>query len=128
MKHETNIYMLCIKSSISLSMKQFIKILSVMLVIALSLTSDTVSSSTRVSGFRFQDSGSRCSGGSKDLEHKTWNLEQRANLVSELIRLRRHWPDAKILGVSELDLSGSHAPVRVSQEMNQLRRELSDLP
>lgn len=79
-------------------------------------------------GFRFQDAGSRCSGGYKDLELETWNLEQRANLVSELIRLRRHWPDAKILGVSELDLSGSHAPVRVSQEMNQLRRELSDLP
>ena len=77
-------------------------------------------------GFRFQDAGSRCSGGSKDLEHETWNLEQRATLVSELIRLRRHWPDAKILGMSELDTSGSHAPVRVSEVMNRLRRELSE--
>ena len=53
---------------------------------------------------------------------------ERSKLLSQLCELRRHWPDAKILGVSELDLSGSHAPVRVSQEMNQLRRELSDLP
>lgn len=53
---------------------------------------------------------------------------ERSKLLSQLCELRRHWPEAKILGVSELDLSGSHAPVRVSQEMNQLRRELSDLP
>ena len=49
-------------------------------------------------------------------------------LIDQLCKLRRHWPDAKILGVSELDTSGSHAPIRVSEAMNQLRRELSDLP
>ena len=35
---------------------------------------------------------------------------------------------ARILGVSELDCSASHAPIRVNAEMNALRRELSDLP
>lgn len=54
--------------------------------------------------------------------------KERAALLAQLCELRRHWPDAKILGVSELDLSGSHAPVRVSEEMNRLRREMSDLP
>ena len=49
-------------------------------------------------------------------------------LISELCRLRRHYPEAKILGVSELDVSASHAPVRVNPEMNALRREMSDLP
>lgn len=54
--------------------------------------------------------------------------KERAALLAQLCELRRHWPDAKILGVSELDLLGSHAPVRVSEEMNRLRREMSDLP
>ena len=49
-------------------------------------------------------------------------------LLGQLCEQRRHWPEAKILGVSELDLSGSHALVRVSEKMNQLRREMSDLP
>ena len=53
---------------------------------------------------------------------------ERAKLLDELVRLRRQWPDAKILGASELDTSASHAPVRVNPEMNDLRRELSDLP
>ena len=79
-------------------------------------------------GFRFQDSGSKCSGGSKDLKLETWNLEQRNALLAKLCKLRRHWPEAPILGVSEIDLSASHAPIRVSEAMNQLRRELSDLP
>ena len=52
----------------------------------------------------------------------------RSKLLNELVRLRKHWPEAKILGVSELDTSASHAPVRVNPEMNKLRRELSDLP
>ena len=54
--------------------------------------------------------------------------KERAALISELCRLRRHWPEAPILGMSELDTSSSHAPVRVSAAMNALRRELSDLP
>ena len=53
---------------------------------------------------------------------------ERQALIDELCRLRRHWPDAKILGVSEIDPSTSHAPVRVNPEMNALRREMSDLP
>ena len=54
--------------------------------------------------------------------------KDRAELIDQLCKLRRHWPEAKILGVSELDVSASHAPVRVNPEMNALRRELSDLP
>ena len=56
------------------------------------------------------------------------NCGNRSVLIEHLCKLRKHWPDAKILGVSELDVSASHAPVRVSPAMNQLRRELSDLP
>ena len=52
----------------------------------------------------------------------------RADLISELCRLRRLYPDAKILGVSEIDPSSAHAPIRVNPEMNRLRREMSDLP
>ena len=54
--------------------------------------------------------------------------KERAALISELCRLRRHWPEAPILGVSELDTTSSHAPIRVSPAMNALRREMSDLP
>jgi len=57
--------------------------------------------------------------------HGSWFKEQ---LFDELIRLRRHWPNAKLLGVSELDISASHAPVRVNPAMNQLRSLLSHLP
>ena len=46
------------------------------------------------------------------------------NLIDRLVRLRRHHPDAKILGLSEL---GPHC-VRPSEAMNALRRELSDWP
>ena len=52
----------------------------------------------------------------------------RTVLVEQLCKLRKQWPDAKILGLSELDTSASHAPVRVKPEMNALRREMSDLP
>ena len=46
----------------------------------------------------------------------------RGELIQRLDRLRRHHPDAKILGLSEL---GSHC-VRPSEAMNALRRELSE--
>ena len=59
---------------------------------------------------------------------KVQGSRERAKLLHELCRLRRQWPEAPILGASELDTSSSHAPVRVSAAMNQLRRELSDLP
>ena len=59
---------------------------------------------------------------------KVQGSSERKALLNELCRLRRHWPEAPILGVSELDTSSSHAPVRVSAAMNALRREMSDLP
>ena len=45
-------------------------------------------------------------------------------LVPQLVRLRRRFPDAKILGASEID--GKN--IRVSEDMNTLRRALSDCP
>ena len=59
---------------------------------------------------------------------KVKGSSERQALISELCRWRNHWPEAPILGVSELDVSASHAPTRVNPEMNALRRELSDLP
>ena len=47
--------------------------------------------------------------------------------IDILVELRKHWPEAPILGVSEIDSSASHAPIQVSKAMNQLRRVLSDL-
>ena len=44
-------------------------------------------------------------------------------LIDELCRLRKQYPKAKILGVSEL----GERCVQPSERMNQLRRELSDL-
>ncbi len=52
----------------------------------------------------------------------------RPALINQLVKQRQHWPNAKILGLSELDISASHAPVRVNPWMNVLRKELSDLP
>ena len=45
-------------------------------------------------------------------------------LISLLLDLRDHYPEAKILGLSEYD----RYHIKVSDDMNQLRRELSDLP
>lgn len=50
--------------------------------------------------------------------------KERRELLDQLVFLRRHNPDAKILGISELGNSCVHP----SERMNQLRRELSDLP
>ena len=52
----------------------------------------------------------------------------RPELINQLVKLRRHWSNAKILGFSELDTTSSHAPVRVNPWMNELRKELSNLP
>ena len=43
-------------------------------------------------------------------------------LISLLLDLRDHYPEAKILGLSEYD----RYHIKVSDDMNQLRRELSD--
>lgn len=48
---------------------------------------------------------------------------EREGLIDELYRLRKQYPKAKILGVSEL----GERCVQPSERMNQLRRELSDL-
>ena len=48
-------------------------------------------------------------------------------LIDQLVEFRRQYPDAKILGVSEIDPSATYAPIRVSEAMNQLRRELSEM-
>ena len=48
---------------------------------------------------------------------------EREWLIEELCRLRKQYPKAKILGVSEL----GERCVHPSERMNQLRRELSDL-
>ena len=49
-------------------------------------------------------------------------------LLCKLCRLRRHYPKAKILGVSEVNTSSTYAPISVNPAMNALRREMSDLP
>jgi hypothetical protein len=55
-------------------------------------------------------------------------LRQRAALLQLLVELRKHFPDAKILGVSELDGKELDAKnIIVSDSMNVLRRELSEL-
>ena len=57
------------------------------------------------------------------------NLKQRQALISLLVELRRHFPEAKILGVSEIDGRELYCKnIIVSDAMNQIRRELSDLP
>ena len=56
-------------------------------------------------------------------------LRQRAALLQLLVDLRKHFPDAKILGVKELDGKEIYAKnIIVSDSMNVLRRELSDYP
>ncbi len=46
-----------------------------------------------------------------------------------LVDLRQHFPDAKILGVSEIDGRELYCKnIIVSDAMNVLRRELSDYP
>jgi hypothetical protein len=56
-------------------------------------------------------------------------LGQRAALLNLLVELRQHFPDAKILGLSEIDGKELHCRnIIVSDAMNVLRRELSDLP
>ena len=74
-----------------------------------------------------------------EIEHETRNLKfetrcrtalkQRQALISLLVELRRHFPDAKILGLSEIDSKEPHSRnIIVSDAMNVLRRKLSDYP
>ena len=59
---------------------------------------------------------------------KVQGSSERKALLNELCRLRHHWPEAPILGISEVDTSLSHVLVRVNSEMNGIRREMSELP
>ncbi len=68
-----------------------------------------------VSGFKVQ--------GSKCLEPESWNLKQRDALKSLLVELRSHFPEAMIFGIREI---GDYF-IKVSDKMNQLRLELSEL-
>ena len=68
-----------------------------------------------VSGFK--DQGSKC------LEPESWNLEQRTTLIDLLVELRSHFPEAMSFGIREI---GDYF-IKVSDEMNQLRLELSEL-
>ncbi len=51
------------------------------------------------------------------------HTEGRVELVKQLASLRQRYPNARILGVSEVD--GKY--IRPSEAMNDIRRELSDL-
>ena len=56
-------------------------------------------------------------------------LGQRAALLNLLVELRKHFSDAKILGVSEIDGRELYCKnIIVRDAMNVLRRELSDYP
>ena len=48
----------------------------------------------------------------------------RSELIQLLVLARHHYPEAKILGLSEIN--GRN--IRPSDSMNQLRKELSELP
>jgi len=67
------------------------------------------------SGFKVQ--------GSKCLEPEMWNLKQRDALKNLLVELRSHFPEAMIFGIREI---GDYF-IKVSDEMNELRLELSEL-
>ena len=50
--------------------------------------------------------------------------KSRSELINKILGLRRHYPEAKILGISEIDGRYIHP----SDAMNQLRFELSNYP
>ncbi|MBR5747447.1 MAG: hypothetical protein IKY01_01530 [Prevotella sp.] len=66
-----------------------------------------------------------CSRVSDFRHHTIVNSKGRSHqaLINQLVSLRRQYPDAKILGLGEID--GEN--IRPSKAMNRLRRELSDL-
>ena len=64
-----------------------------------------------------------------NLEPLNIELAKRSALLNLLADLRQHFPDAKILGVSEIDGRELYCKnIIVSDAMNVLRRELSDYP
>ena len=62
------------------------------------------------------------------LTDPTWNGAQRKALLNLLAVLRKRFPEAKILGVSEIDGKAPHyRNIIVNDAMNVIRKELSDL-
>ena len=53
--------------------------------------------------------------------------KERTDIIKQLVFLRRHHPEAKILGLSEIDTSAGYLRIGVNSAMNQLRRDLSDM-
>lgn len=63
------------------------------------------------------------------LNPATRTLKQRQALIDLLVDMRKHFPEAKILGVSEIDGRELYCKnIIVSDAMNVLWRELSDYP
>lgn len=74
------------------------------------------------------DKYNRCSIGIK-YNGKLSDRKLRPLLIHLLLDLRKHFPEAKILGVSEIDGRELYCKnIIVSDAMNVLRREMSDLP
>jgi hypothetical protein len=58
----------------------------------------------------------------------SFTAHQRNALIDLLVELRSHFPDAKILGSTELDGKAIHScNIIVSDAMNLLRKDLSEL-
>ena len=72
---------------------------------------------------QFKVQGSKFKVQSSKFSDQGQSGSEREGLIDELCRLRKQYPKAKILGVSEL----GERCVQPSERMNQLRRELSDL-
>lgn len=73
-----------------------------------------------------QEDLNKCSIGVKyngSLEPGTLTFELRAKLILLLVELRSRYPEVTILAKSEYD----RYHIRVRKDMNQLRRELSDM-
>ena len=66
---------------------------------------------------------------STSLKPASRHLKQREALINLLVQLRQSFPTAKILGLSELNGKELHSRnIIVSDAMNLLRKELSNLP
>ena len=72
--------------------------------------------------------GSACKSRHRFIPHLGYCCFVSSPDIGTLCKLRRHWPEAPILGESELDTSSTRVSVRVSAAMNAFRREMSDLP
>ncbi len=83
-----------------------------------------------------QEDLNKCSIGVKyngSLKRETCCLKLRALLIALLLELRNHYPEAAIFALNEIRPETRHLKhetrgiIRVRKDMNQLRRELSDM-